>query len=213
LANGVHLQRNLALVALPHDQTFPSLGTLAHNIHGVLLVLALPREGELILGLAVRDFVNTEPLVRGAEETGEVTLDIFDVVELGSQRVLHVNNNDLPVSLLLVKEGHDTKNLDLLDLTGLCDELTDLADVERVIVPLGFGLRVNDVGVLPSLSKVRIPSSLGRLVVCGPPYLRESSVVPEVTLVGEAIADEAKLALLDVLLDRVEPFLLRDLRV
>ena len=213
MANGVHLQRNLALVALAHDQALPSLGTLAHNIHGVLLVLALPREGELILGLAVRDFVNTEPLVRGAEETGEVTLDIFDVVELGSQRVLHVNNNDLPVSLLLVKEGHDTKNLDLLDLTGLCDELTDLADVERVIVPLGFGLRVNDVGVLPSLSKVRIPSSHGRLVVCGPPYLRESSVVPEVTLVGEAIADEAKLALLDVLLDRVEPFLLRDLRV
>ena len=35
-------------------------------------------------------------------------------------------------------------------------------------------------------------------------YLREGTVVPQVTLVGEAVADESKLALLDVLLDRVE---------
>jgi hypothetical protein len=72
---------------------------------------------------------------------------------------------------------------------------------------------VNDVRVLPSLSKVRIPSSPGRLEFGRPPYLRESTVVPEVTLVREAIADEAKLALLDVLLDGVELLLLRDLRV
>jgi hypothetical protein len=39
---------------------------------------------------------------------------------------------------------------------------------------------VDDVGVLPSLG--------------------ESSVVPEITLVGEAVADEAELALLGVLL-------------
>jgi hypothetical protein len=213
LANDVHLQRNLALVTLAHDQALPSLGTLTNNVHGVLLVLAFAREGELVLGLAVGDFVNTEPLVCGAEKAREVTFDIFDVVELGSQRVLHINDNDLPVGLLLVKEGHDAKNLDLLDLTGFCDQLTDLADVERVIVPLGLSLRVNDVRVFPCLSKVRIPSSLGRLEVGGPPYLRESAVVPEVALVWETVADEAKLALLGVLLDRVELLLLRDLRV
>ena len=32
-------------------------------------------------------------------------------------------------------------------------------------------------------------------------YLREGTVVPEVTLVGETVADESKLALLDILLD------------
>lgn len=31
-------------------------------------------------------------------------------------------------------------------------------------------------------------------------YLREGTVVPEITLVGEAVADETKLALLDILL-------------
>jgi len=42
-------------------------------------------------------------------------------------------------------------------------------------------------------------------------YAGEGTVVPEVTLVGEAVTDEAELALLGVLLDGVEEFLLRDL--
>ncbi len=42
-------------------------------------------------------------------------------------------------------------------------------------------------------------------------YLGEGAVVPEVALVGEAVADEAELALLDILLDGVEGLLLGDL--
>ena len=47
----------------------------------------------------------------------------------------------------------------------------------------------------------------------GSPYLREGAVVPEVAFVGEAVADIAKLALLDVLLDGVKLLLPRDLGV
>ena len=39
-------------------------------------------------------------------------------------------------------------------------------------------------------------------------HLRECAVVPDVAIVGETVADEAELALLDVLLDGVECFLL-----
>ena len=42
-------------------------------------------------------------------------------------------------------------------------------------------------------------------------YLRESTIVPDVTLVGEAVADETKLALLGILLNRVEFIFLADL--
>lgn len=42
-------------------------------------------------------------------------------------------------------------------------------------------------------------------------YLGEGAVVPQVSLVGEAVADIAKLALLDVLLDGVEELVLGDL--
>lgn len=44
-------------------------------------------------------------------------------------------------------------------------------------------------------------------------YLGEGAIVPEITLVGEAVADKAQLALLDILLDGVEEFLLGDLIV
>jgi len=44
-------------------------------------------------------------------------------------------------------------------------------------------------------------------------YLGESTIVPNVSVVGEAVADKAELALLDVLLDGVEGFILGDLEL
>lgn len=146
-----NLQRDLALGGLARDQAFPSLSALADNVGGVLPVLALAGEGELVLGLAVGDLVDTEPLVGGPQKTGQVPLDILNVVELGSKRIVDVDDDDLPVGFLLVKQSHDTENLDLLDLTRPGDKLANLADIERVIVALGLGLGVDDVGVLPGL--------------------------------------------------------------
>lgn len=42
-------------------------------------------------------------------------------------------------------------------------------------------------------------------------YLRESTVIPDVALVWEAVAYEAQFALLDILLNGVQGFLLADL--
>lgn len=178
-----------------------------------LLVLALAGEGELVLGLAIGDLVDTEPLVGSTEKAREVTLNVLNVVELRSQRVVDVDDNDLPVGLLLVQQGHHTEHLDLLDLTGVADELADLADVQRVVVTLGLGLRVDNVGVLPGLGKVsHEPSKTDNLKArLGWTYAREGTVVPEVTLVGEAVTDVTELALLDILLDGVEELLLGDL--
>lgn len=80
-----------------------------------------------------------------------MALDVLDVVELGCQRVVDIDDDDLPVSLLLIEERHDAENLDLLDLARVTDELADLADIERVVVALGLGLGVDDVGVFPGL--------------------------------------------------------------
>lgn len=80
-----------------------------------------------------------------------MALDVLDIVKLGCQGIVHVNDHDLPVSLLFVEKSHDTENLDLLDLAGVSDELSNLAYVEGIIVALGLGLGVNGVGVFPSL--------------------------------------------------------------
>lgn len=184
-------QVDFTLWSLARDELLPRLGALANNLHGVFPVLALAGEGELVLWLSVWDLVDAEPLIGRAEETREVTLNILNVVQLRCERVIDVNDDDLPVSLALVEQSHDTEYLDLLDLTRLRDELAYLADVERVVVTLLLGLWVGSIGVLPSL--------------------REGTVVPEVALVWEAVADEAQLALLGVLLDGVELLILGDL--
>lgn len=139
-----------------------------------------------------------------------MSFDILDIVELRSQRVIDVDNNDLPVGLLLVEKGHNAEDLDLLDLARLGNELANLADVQRVVVSLGLGLWVDNVGVFPGLysqstiiRKVRVDKVSA--------YLREGTVVPKVALVREAVPHISELALLDVLLDRVESFLLANL--
>ena len=80
-----------------------------------------------------------------------MSLNVLNVVESRCQWIIDVNDDDLPVSLLFVKQGHDSQNFDLFDLSRSCDELSDLADIERVVITLGFGLGMENIWVLPSL--------------------------------------------------------------
>ncbi len=171
--DGRSLRGDVTGLGLASDELLPSLSALVDHVHGVpkgghwlasggtvrpsqpsqdsLLVLALASEGELVLGLAIGDLVDAEPLVGGTEKAGQVALDVLNIVKLGGERVVDVDDDDLPVGLLLVEQSHDTKNLDLLHLTDVADKLADLADVERIIVTLGLGLGVDGVGVFPGL--------------------------------------------------------------
>jgi hypothetical protein len=82
-----------------------------------------------------------------------VALDVLNVIELRGEGVIDIDDNDLPVGLAFVEEGHHAENLDLLDLTRFGDELADFANVEGVVVTLGLGLGVGCVGVFPCLEK------------------------------------------------------------
>ena len=92
-----------------------------------------------------------EPLVGRADETREVPLDILNVVQFGSERILDIHDEDFPVGLAFVKESHDAKDLNLLDLADIANLLANLADIEGVVVTLGLGLGVRLGRVLPSL--------------------------------------------------------------
>lgn len=194
--------RSLAL-----DQSLPCITAFSDDILGVLLVLAFTAEGELVLWLSVWDLVNSEPFVGGSKETGEVSLNVLYVVELGSERIVDVNDNDLPVSLFFIEKSHNTEDLDLLDLASISNKFTDLADIEWIVITLGLGFGMNDVGVFPGLSCVSRTFSC----LCIASYSWEGTVIPEVTLVWEAVADKSKLAFLDILLDGVEELFLGDL--
>lgn len=208
-----YVQADLVLGSLASDKLLPSLGAFTDNVHGVLLVLALAREGELVLRLAIGDLVDAEPLIGGAQKAGQMALDILNVVELRCQGVVDVDNDDLPVGLALIKQSHDTEDLDLDDLAWLSNKLANLAHIQWVVVTLGLCLLVDNIGVLPRLEKAISIRSVGPTSVIASSYLGEGTVVPEVALVGEAVPHIAELALLDVLLDGVEGLLLGDLAV
>jgi len=174
--------------ALARYEPTPCLVTLVDDLSRILFVLRFTGKCKLVLGLAIRDLVDPEPLVRRTDETGEVVLDVLNIVQFVGERIINVDNDDFPVGLALVEESHNTEDLDLLDLAGVADLLTDLTDVERVVVTLGLGFWVGGLRVFPGL--------------------RESTVVPDITVVGEAVANETQTTLLNVLLDGVESLLL-----
>jgi hypothetical protein len=80
-----------------------------------------------------------------------VSLDIFNIVQFGSEGVRDIDNDDFPVGFTLVEKGHDSQNLDLLDLPSIPNLFTDLANIERIVVALCLCLRVGLRGILPSL--------------------------------------------------------------
>ena len=82
-----------------------------------------------------------------------MTFDVFNVVELRGEGILNINNEDLPVGLALIEESHDTENFNLLNLANIADLFADLTNIKRVVVALGLGLGVDDVGVLPGLEE------------------------------------------------------------
>ena len=92
-----------------------------------------------------------EPLVRGAHEAGQMALDILNIVQLGRERVLDVDDKDLPVGLAFIKKGHDAEDFDLLNLPYVTHLFADLADIQRIVVAISLGLGVLLSGILPSL--------------------------------------------------------------
>lgn len=191
----------------------PSLVALVNNLHRILFALGLARECENVLRLAVGDFVDPEPLVGGTDQPREVALDVLHIVQSRSERVVHIDNEDFPVGLAFVEERHDTEDLDLLHLADVPDSFTNLAHVERVVVPVGASFGVLDVGVLPCLRERTIVPDITYVIPQTLASDLDAKRIRERTVVGETVSDVSELALFNVLLDRVERLFLGDLHL
>ena len=114
---------------------------------------------------------------------------------------MNIDDNDFPVCLALVEEGHYPENFDLFYLPDVAYLLADLADVEGIVVTLRLGLCVHYGGVFPGLSKENEVKFIW--LVMDAAYLGKCTVVPNVPVMREAVPDESEPALLDVLLDGI----------
>jgi hypothetical protein len=91
-----------------------------------------------------------------------VTLDVLNVIQLGCERVLDVDDDDLPIGLAFVEEGHDAEDFDLLDLPDVTHLFADLAYVQWVVVAPGLCLGMLLVRILPSLQFLRFQYDTSR---------------------------------------------------
>ena len=82
-----------------------------------------------------------------------MTLDILNIIQLGRERVLDVNDEDLPVGLALIEKSHDAEDFNLLNLPYVTHLFADLADIQRIVVAIGLGLAMLLSRILPSLPK------------------------------------------------------------
>jgi hypothetical protein len=89
-----------------------------------------------------------------------MTLDILNIVQLGRERVLDVDDEDLPVGLAFIEESHDAEDFNLLNLAYITHLFANLADVQRIVVAVGLGLAVLPSRILPSLSKNKIEKDI-----------------------------------------------------
>ena len=82
-----------------------------------------------------------------------MSLDIFDIIQLGRKRILNIDDYDLPVCLSFVEKGHDTEDFDLLDLADVTDLFANFTNIKGVIVAFGLCLGVGLSGIFPSLDR------------------------------------------------------------
>jgi hypothetical protein len=85
-----------------------------------------------------------------------MTLDVLNVIQLGCERVLDVDDDDLPIGLAFVEEGHDAEDFDLFDLPDVTHLFADLAYVQWIVVAPGLGLGMLLIRILPSLQFLRV---------------------------------------------------------
>lgn len=80
-----------------------------------------------------------------------MSLHVFDIIQSRRQWVVDVDDDDLPIGFFLIEQGHYAKYFHLFDLTRGGHELTNFADVQRIIIAFCFGLRMDDIRIFPSL--------------------------------------------------------------
>lgn len=171
---------------LTRDQPTPCFVAFMNNLGSIFFVLGFTRERKRILWFSIRNLVNPklkppstslsqlmffffclvpEPFISRTNQTRQMPLHIFYIVEFRSERIGHVHDENFPIRFAFIEESHDTEYFDLFDLTYVADLFADLADVERVVVAFGFGLDVRLGGIFPCLCKcVRVR---GRACGCG----------------------------------------------
>jgi hypothetical protein len=97
------------------------------------------------------NLVDPEPLISSTDQTRQMPLNILDIIKLRRKRVVDIDNDDFPIRLAFIEQGHDAEDLDLLDLTHIPELFADFTNIQGIIVAVGFRLCVDLCWIFPCL--------------------------------------------------------------
>lgn len=117
------------------------------NVASVLVCVADNRDDIA----AASDLVVLEPVVVSGGDARTILLDIFDGVDVGCDGIVDVDYHDLPVGFAAVIGSDATENFGLSNLAEVTGVLTDVEEVDGVVVALFVNEVVKDVRVFPGL--------------------------------------------------------------
>jgi hypothetical protein len=120
-------------------------------VYLLLLPFNLTSQPQSILPVPLRDLVHAKPILHRIQQSRHQPIDIVNIINFRSQRIRHIDGDDLPVCFALVENDYCAQNLDGLDLPRVGDFRADLAYVEGVVVATALGVGVCGGGVFPCL--------------------------------------------------------------
>lgn len=97
---------------LSSDELLPGVVAFLNHLQSIGLIHETLAKTKDVRGLAIRNFVGTEPFPNGIELARQVLLNVIDVVEEGRPLVLRIDGHDLPVGFAFVNHAKNTKDLD-----------------------------------------------------------------------------------------------------
>uniref|UniRef100_A0A182J5I4 Uncharacterized protein n=1 Tax=Anopheles atroparvus TaxID=41427 RepID=A0A182J5I4_ANOAO len=143
----ISLQEEFEIDAeLGRQRLLPEPVRLFHRLGGKRGILCLAVERKLVLRLAVRDLVDLEPLDRSLQQTGKHRLDVVNIVHLVGDRIVYADGDNLPVRFTLVDERNGAEDFHLQHLAPLGYPRANLQYIDRIVVALATGIRVENVG-------------------------------------------------------------------
>src|SRR5271156_951432 len=126
-----------------------------------------------------------------------MSFNVFNVVEFRGKWIVDINSNEFPICFSLIKQCHCSKNLDLLNLSRISNFLTNLTNINGIIITLCLSFRVRHIGILPSLL-INLHPNQGKVT-----YLRNSSISKWIPMMRKTIPDKTQFALLNILFDGI----------
>lgn len=117
------------------DEMLPLGVSLRGDLEGKSAVLGFIVVSKGVGGLSIGNLVITQESEGGLKNSREELLDIREIIDLRSEGIANVNNQNLPIGFSFINHSVSSQDLDLSNLSNvILDGRGQVADIKGIIV-------------------------------------------------------------------------------